>query len=191
GNLVEAAGASLFRRPKFVHERVYRQTSAVLDYDVRFDPLSCFSELVELFELEFKFVGFFRSRRGWCSKKLKLRVVANCFHRICQTIAGTCGSTTPKIRKAKHPLSFSRAGAQFWRRSVRLCSGQALLTLAPAFAEAAAWQTRLFRPLGPPVHVARFPLAPLIRTACRLRPRTVDAVPLDLTDVISRCEKFG
>ena len=125
---MEAAGASLFRRPKFVHERVYRQTSAVLDYDVRFDPLSCFSELVELFELEFKFVGVFRSRRGWCSKKLKLRVVANCFHRICQTIAGTCGSTTPKIRKAKHPLSFSRAGAQFWRRSVRLCSGQALLT---------------------------------------------------------------
>jgi len=143
---VEAAGASLFRRPKFVHERVYRQTSAVLDYDVRFDPLSCFSELVELFELEFKFVGVFRSRRGWCSKKLKLRVVANCFHRICQTIAGTCGSTTPKIRKAKHPLSFSRAGAQFWRRSVRLTNSRSRLCRGCRVADPPVSASRPARP---------------------------------------------
>jgi hypothetical protein len=108
------------REPRYLYQSgERRQTSAVLDYDIRFDHLGCFSELVELFELEFKFVGVFRSRRGWCSKKPKLRVVANCFHRICQTIAGTCGSTTRKIRKAKHPLSFPRAGAQFWRRPVR------------------------------------------------------------------------
>src|SRR5438874_6573002 len=97
-----------------------------------------------------------------------------------------------KNSQSKTPALVLKSGCSILAtfRSALLRAGSTN-SIAPAFAEATAWQTRLFRPLGPPVHVARFPLAPLIRTACRLRPRTVDAVPLDLTDVISRREKFG